>query len=85
MWPRPAVGLRTSVFPTSCFSVWTALRVDRDAYLEGGPTVVVEIRSPGDETMEKLPFYAQLGVPEVWIVDRDTQIARALCAAGRPV
>jgi Uma2 family endonuclease len=34
--------------------------------------VVVEIRSPSDETMEKLPFYARLGVPEVWIVERDT-------------
>ena len=34
---------------------------------------MVEIRSPGDETMEKLPFYARLGVPEVWVVDRDTR------------
>ena len=47
--------------------------IDHDAYLEGAPTVVVEIRSPDDETMEKLPFYAQLGVPEVWVVDRDTK------------
>src|SRR3972149_9786008 len=45
--------------------------IDRDVYFEGAPTVVVEIRSPGDETMEKLPFYARLGVPEVWIVDRN--------------
>jgi Uma2 family endonuclease len=48
--------------------------IDRDLYFEGAPTVVVEIRSPGDETMEKLPFYAQLGVPEVWILDRDTRV-----------
>ena len=39
---------------------------------EGAPTVVVEIHSPGDEAYEKLPFYASLGVPEVWIIDRDT-------------
>jgi Uma2 family endonuclease len=45
---------------------------DHDIYFEGPPTVVVEIRSPGDETMEKLPFYARLGVPEVWIIDRGT-------------
>jgi Uma2 family endonuclease len=34
---------------------------------------VVEIRSPDDEAYEKLPFYARLGVPEVWIVDRDAK------------
>jgi Uma2 family endonuclease len=46
--------------------------IDHDDYFEGAPTVVVEIRSTGDETMEKLPFYARLGVPEVWIIDRGT-------------
>jgi Uma2 family endonuclease len=35
--------------------------------------VVVEIHSLGDETYEKLPFYAELGVPEVWIIDRDSK------------
>lgn len=56
--------------------------IDRDEYFEGTPTVVVEIRSPGDETMEKLPFYAQLGVPEVWVIDRDTKqpILNCLCS-----
>jgi Uma2 family endonuclease len=48
--------------------------INRDVYLEGAPTVVVEVRSPGDETMEKLPFYAKLGVPEVWVVERDTRV-----------
>jgi Uma2 family endonuclease len=47
--------------------------IDREAYLEGTPTVVVEIRSPGDETYEKLGFYGKLGVPEVWVIDRDTK------------
>ena len=47
--------------------------IDHDAYFEGAPTVVVEIRSPGDDTMEKLPFYAKLGVPEVWLIDRDSR------------
>ena len=41
--------------------------------LEGPPTVVIEIRSPDDETLEKLPFYAKLGVPEVWVIDRDSR------------
>ena len=47
--------------------------IDRNEYFEGAPTVVVEIRSPGDETMEKMPFYANLGVPELCIIDRDTK------------
>lgn len=46
---------------------------NRSAYLEGAPTVVIEIRSPRDETMEKLPFYARIGVPEVWVIDGDTK------------
>lgn len=51
-----------------------SLHIDRHEYLEGPPDVVVEIRSPGDETIEKMPFYAGLGVPEVWIIDRDTKV-----------
>ena len=47
--------------------------VDKNEYFEGAPAVVVEIRSPGDESAEKLEFYARLGVPEVWVVDRDTK------------
>lgn len=48
--------------------------IDRNEYFEGAPEVVVEIRSPGDETEEKLPFYAELGVPEVWVIDRDSSV-----------
>ncbi len=48
--------------------------IDHDEYFDGAPTAVVEIRSPGDESFEKLPFYAKLGVPEVWIIDRDTKV-----------
>ncbi len=46
--------------------------IDHNEYFEGAPDAVVEIHSPGDEAYEKLPFYARLGVPEVWIIDRDT-------------
>lgn len=45
----------------------------RGEYFEGPPLVVVEIRSPGDESYEKLPFYAELGTPEAWIIDRDSR------------
>ncbi len=34
--------------------------------------LVVEIVSPGDETREKLPFYAARDVDEVLVVDPDT-------------
>ncbi|MDB5307037.1 MAG: hypothetical protein JWO38_1239 [Gemmataceae bacterium] len=47
--------------------------IDRNEYMVGAPLVVVEIKSPGDETYGKLPFYAGLGVPEVWVFDRDTR------------
>lgn len=33
---------------------------------------MIEIRSPGDETYEKLPSYADLGVREILVIDRDT-------------
>ncbi len=40
--------------------------------VEGGAVLVVEIRSPGDETDTKSPFYAQFGVEELLIVERDS-------------
>lgn len=45
----------------------------REQCFEGAPLVVVEIRSPRDESLDKLEFYARLGVPEAWIIDRDAR------------
>jgi Uma2 family endonuclease len=44
-----------------------------DARREGlvSAELVVEIRSPGDDTYRKLPFYAARGVREVLVVHRD--------------
>ncbi len=57
--------------------------INRGSHLAGAPLVVIEIRSPGDETDEKLGFYAALGVPEVWVFDRDTrQVELYMRAAG---
>jgi Uma2 family endonuclease len=36
-----------------------------------GADLVVEFRSPGDESYEKLPFYAGRGITEALIVHRD--------------
>jgi Uma2 family endonuclease len=44
-----------------------------DGVRGGGPDAVLEIRSPGDETYEKLAFFARLGVRDVVVVDRDTK------------
>lgn len=48
--------------------------VDRGTYWFGGPDFVVEVMSPGDDTMAKLPFYAGVGVREVLVVERDTRV-----------
>ena len=56
--------------------------VDRNEYFEGPPSAVVEIRSPDDESYEKLEFYARLGVPEVWIIDRDTKRPEVFALSG---
>lgn len=52
--------------------------IDHNEYFEGAPSAVVEIQSPGEESEEKLPFYAKLGVPEVWLIHRDTKESRVL-------
>jgi Uma2 family endonuclease len=47
--------------------------IDKIEYMAGAPLVCVEVRSPGDESYDKLEFYAGLRVPEVWIIERDTK------------
>ena len=44
--------------------------------IEGPPELVVEIRSPGDESYRKLPFYERVAAGEVLIIDRDTRTVR---------
>jgi Uma2 family endonuclease len=48
--------------------------LNRSEYFEGAVDAVVEIYSPGDETYEKLPFYEELGVPEAWVIHRDSKV-----------
>ncbi len=49
------------------------LAYSRRTHFAGGPNVIVEIRSPGDESYEKLPFYFEIGVEEAWVIDRDSK------------
>ena len=48
----------------------------------GGPDAVIEIRSPGDESYDKFPFFASLGVREVIVVDRDSKKPEVFRLAG---
>ncbi|HUP82097.1 MAG TPA: Uma2 family endonuclease, partial [Pirellula sp.] len=45
----------------------------RDTHCQGPCTVALEIRSPNDESFEKMEFYARLQVSELWFVDRDSK------------
>src|SRR5258707_10298401 len=43
---------------------------DCGEFLLGGPDFVAEIVSPGDQTIEKISFYAEAGVRELLVVHR---------------
>jgi Uma2 family endonuclease len=47
-----------------------------------GPDAEIEIRSPEDESYEKLPFYAALRVREVIVCDRDSKTPEIFRLAG---
>lgn len=74
---------------------WVFLRREREelfrpdtGYVDEGPDVVLEVRSPGDETDEKIPFYEAVGVRELLLVDRDSrevQVLRLVAARLSPV
>ncbi|MEZ6102787.1 MAG: Uma2 family endonuclease [Pirellulaceae bacterium] len=47
---------------------------DMGEFIAGPPLVAIEIRRPDDESYDKLPFYADFGVTEVWIIDRRAKL-----------
>lgn len=47
------------------------IAVNYGAFWQGGPDFCVEVISRGDHARKKLPFYAQIGVREVLLIDRD--------------
>ena len=53
-----------------------------DGVRGGGPDCVVEVRSPDDETYEKLPFFARIGTREVVVLDRDSKRPEVFRLAG---
>ncbi len=58
----------------------TSRRSDRG--VEGDAALVVEIRSPGDESLDKVAFYQRVGVREIIMIDRDTRDLRHWRRAG---
>src|SRR4051794_19480243 len=56
--------------------------VDCDTHFCGGPDLLVEIESPGDDTEEKVPFYGKIGVGELLIIHRDKRTLRLLRLEG---
>jgi len=47
--------------------------IDRGTHWQGGLDFLVEIESPGDDTADKIPFYAQIRVREVLVIHRDSR------------
>jgi len=84
---RLNAGVRDAAMGEKNFRVpeWVFVRAGREAllradssYVDGSPDVILEVRSPGDETDEKTPFYEKVGVAEEVIVDRDTRRVQVL-------
>lgn len=57
--------------------------IDCGTHWLGGPDFLVEIHSPNDDTMEKIPFYSRLKVQELLIVHRDTRSCRLFRHDGK--
>jgi Uma2 family endonuclease len=55
---------------------------DADTHWVGGPDLVVEVVSPNDRSLEKLGFYAALGVGEALLVNRDSKTAELFVLSG---
>ena len=57
-------------------------RPDPGAVYHPSAAVVIEILSPGDETWDKLPFYASRAVEELWVVDPEQRRVHLLRRTG---
>ena len=50
------------------------------AGVNGRAELVIEIRSPGDDSLLKIPYYSRVGVRELVIVERDAKTVRRWAA-----
>ncbi len=88
---RSMKGVRDLSSPEQNFRVpeWIFLRSGREhllvaksSYVDEGPDLVLEVRSPGDETLDKIPFYEKMRVGELLLIDRDTRSVKLHRLAG---
>lgn len=63
-------------------SVMLPDRLPRGEAMFVQPNVVFEVRSPGDETYDKLTFYAAVGVEAVVVIERDTKAVQVFALSG---
>ena len=57
--------------------------IDCNTHWMDGPDFLIEVQSPGEQIEEKIPFYEQLHVRELLIIQRDTRELRLLRHDGQ--
>lgn len=82
VFDEQSVGQNYRIPDLSFLSAGREALLTRDGVRGGGPDVVIEIRSPDDETYDKFPFFIKLGIPEVVVIDRDSKIPEVYRLAG---
>lgn len=75
---RPKNWKRNYRIPDLAVVLKNSRAIDCDAFYFGGPDFLVEVKSPGDASDEKVPFYSKIGVRELLIVHRDKRTLRLL-------
>jgi Uma2 family endonuclease len=59
--------------------------IEKDGYFQSAPQLAIEVLSPANtrrEREEKLGDYANIGVPEVWVVSPEARTVEVLCLQG---
>ena len=80
---RPGAGGKDYRVPDLMFlQAERELDLARPHGIEGAPLSVLELRSPDDESYEKLSFYAGLGVREVIVLEPTTRLVEIFRLAG---
>lgn len=72
----PPTGPTRSQYRVPDIVVFDEAVLDIGAGVVGAARLVVEVRSPGDESYEKLPYFDEIGVGEVLIIERDGKAVR---------
>ena len=69
----PTQGLQDFRIPDISVVLQGSQAQVRDTFIAGGPDLLLEIYSPGDETYQKIDWYGEQGVRELIIINRDTK------------